>query len=65
NNRTSKETVSGEELQKNRQKIYVHNSPTQKIQTDPDIYTFMVNDKFVTTELAEKLSLSSLHNHFR
>jgi urease alpha subunit len=39
-----KETVSGEELQKNRQKIYVHNSLTQKIQIDPDIYTVMVND---------------------
>ncbi|MGC2668319.1 MAG: hypothetical protein WA220_03950 [Candidatus Nitrosopolaris sp.] len=25
-------------------KIYVHNSLTQKIQIDPDIYTVMVND---------------------
>lgn len=55
-----KKPFPGEELQKKRQRIYVHNYLTQKIQIDPDIYTVMVNDKFVTTELAEKLSLSSL-----
>jgi|GEM_PF-837925 len=46
-------------------KYMVHNSLTQKIQIDPDIYTVMVNDKFVTTELAEKLSLSRLYDLFR